>query len=130
MVPQAGNLRIARCMLAHTEMIRLPRILDSLPTREQPQAKQVALADGRVTLDRVLRSLDELQESYVTFRADWELGNMVPFTKMLADRQAKLLDQSCQRVGKESEPGEPFLRPSMQKRQTRILELCQLIQPA
>lgn len=130
MVPQAGNLRVAIGMLADTEMMRLTRILDSVPTREQPQAKQAALADGRVTLDRILRSLDEIQETYVTFRADWELGNMVPFTKMLADRQTKLRDQSRQRVGKAAEPGEPFLRPSMQKRQTKVLELCQLIQPA
>jgi hypothetical protein len=130
MLAQTGNLRIALGMLADTEMIRIGRILDAVPTRDQPQAKRAALADARLTQERTLRSLQEIFDNYGAFRADWELSHLIPFTKMLAERQAKLAVQSKQYVA----PGAGRLarsnQASMGRRQDKLLDLCRLIQPA
>lgn len=130
MVAQAGNLRISVGMLADTEMIRAIRILDSVATRDQPQAKRSALAEARTTEERTVRSLQEVLEQYQTFRSDWELAHMIPFVKMLAERQAKLAAQSQKNAeptaGKLAEPQ----RASAHRRQTKMVELCQLIRPA
>jgi len=36
----------------------------------------------------------------VQFRQNWELANMIPFVKMLADRQAALRDESAANASK------------------------------
>src|SRR5439155_14221116 len=69
MVAEAGNVRVAVGLLADTEMVRVLRILDSVSTRDTPQAKRAALADGRVTAERVLRSLQDLLEQYGASRS-------------------------------------------------------------
>jgi hypothetical protein len=127
MIVQTGNVRIGLAMLADTEMPRLQRIFDAVPSRDTPQDKRAALADARVAQERVIRSLGEFIEQHAVFRFDWELNNMIPFTKMLAERQTKLRDQSCKHS--EAAPGEAA-QLSMQRRQTKIHTLCQLIQPA
>jgi hypothetical protein len=128
MIAQTGNLRMGLGMLADTEMARLLRIFEAVPNRDNPQTKQAALADARVTLERIGRSLQEISEQYVSFRADWELANMIPFTKMLSERQAKLRDQS--RVLASAKATEESQRPGQQRRQTKMLDLVKLIQPA
>jgi hypothetical protein len=130
MAAEAGNLRISVAMLADTEMVRLLRILDSVPGRDQPQAKRAALADGRLTQERMLRSLQEIQEQYGNFRSDWELSHMIPFTKMLAERQAKMRDQSRKYAGQVPGSAPEFERRSVSRRQQKVLDLCLLIQPA
>src|SRR5262249_32235839 len=66
----------------------------------------------------------DILEQYQAFRSDWELNNMIPFTKMLADRQIQLRNQSRKLSAA------PVASPSMHRRQQKILDLCQLIQPA
>ncbi len=94
MVPQTGNMRIGLALLADTEVVRLQRILDAVPSRDKPNDKRAALADARVTQERTVRSLEEMLEQYQAFRSDWELSYMIPFTKMLAERQTKMRDHS------------------------------------
>src|SRR5205807_6267636 len=90
MLPQSGNLRISVGMLADTEMIRAIRILEAVPAREGTEAKRSALADARLTQERTARSLQEILEQYVNFRHEWELGHMVAFIDLLAERQGRL----------------------------------------
>jgi len=130
MVRQAGNLRISVGMLADTEMIRAIRILDSVATRDQPQGKRATLAEARTTQQRTIRSLQEILEQYALFRSDWELAHIIPFTKMLADRQTKLHEQSRRFAEQPASNSAELQRLSMQRRQLKILELCQLIEPA
>jgi hypothetical protein len=131
MIPQTGNLRIAVGMLADTEMIRLQRIYDAVPSRDKPAEKRAALADARVTQERIIRSLEEMLEQYAGFRADWELNNMIPFTKMLAERQTKMRDQSKKLASGEPSPVRGRLaEASMQRRQIKVLDLVNLVQPA
>jgi hypothetical protein len=130
MAAEADSVRLAVALLADTEMARVVRILESVATRDQPQAKRAALADGRVTLDRVLRSLEDQQELYAAFRSDWELSHMIPFTEMLADRQARLREQSRRQAGRGPGRAEQLQRLSVGRRQQKIMDLCQLIQPA
>jgi hypothetical protein len=130
MPTQAGNVRIALGLLADTEMVRAQRILDSVPGRDPMPAKRTALTDARLTQDRIIRSMQDLAEQYAAFRADWELVNMVPFTKMLAERQTKMADFSRQLAVAPAKGAEAFQRQSMQRRQTKVGELCKLIVPA
>jgi hypothetical protein len=130
MVAEAGNVRIAVGLLADTELVRVLRILDSVAGRDQPAAKRAALADCRLTQERIVRSLQELTEQYAGFRSDWELGHMVPFVKMLAGRQAKMRDQSRGYARKGAGKSEDFQRRSMVRRQQKVLKLCGLIRPA
>jgi hypothetical protein len=132
MLPQTGNLRIALGMLADTEMVRLRAIYDAVPSRDKPADKRAALADARVTQERIQRSLEEMIEQYATFRSDWELNNMIPFIKMLAERQTKLRDQS-RKLASAGEPSSitgQSMESSTQRRQLKMLDLCNLIQPA
>jgi hypothetical protein len=130
MPAHAGNVRIAVGLLADSEMVRAQRILDSVPGRAQPSAKRAALADARLTQERIIRSLQDLAEQYAVFRGDWELANMVPFTKMLAERQTKMRDRSKQLAVAPPTAADEFHRLSMQRRQTKVQELCRLITPA
>jgi hypothetical protein len=54
---------------------------------------------------------------------------MIPFTKMLAERQVKLRDQSRQFAGSAA-TAEEFRRRSMGSRQQKVADLCGLIRPA
>jgi hypothetical protein len=129
MLSEAGNVRVALGMLADSEMVRVLRILDSVPGRDPP-ARRAVLADGRLTLERILRSLQDLQDQYALFRSDWELGHMIPYTRMLAERQSKLRDLSRQRAAQPAASAEDLHRQSAGRRQQKIIELCQLIRPA
>jgi hypothetical protein len=125
---QAGNLRMGLGLLADTEMVRAIRILESVPTRDEPQAKRNALGDARLTGERVVRSLQEMQEHLRKFKETWETANMLPFVQMLAERQAKLRDLAKQQAA--GSGASPALVQSVQRRQTRILDMVKLIQPA
>jgi hypothetical protein len=130
MIPQTGNLRLGLAMLADSEMVRLQRIYDAVPSREKPGDKRAALADARVTQERIVRSLEEMIEQHAAFRSDWELSNMVPFTKMLADRQTKMRDQSKKLSPLPTKGEGSGVRGSMHRRQSKVLDLVHLIQPA
>ena len=123
MVRQAGNLRMSLAMLADTEMARSVRILEAVPKRENGQEMRAALADARITQQRIIRSLQEILGEYVQFRRDWELANMVPFLKMLSDRQKRMSEESH---GLAAE----FLQRSMARRQRKVLALTGLVQVA
>jgi hypothetical protein len=129
MVTQAGNLRVALGMLADTEMVRALRILEAATERDGPQAKRAALAEAQIIQQRTARSLHEMLQQFVEFRADWELANMVPFTHMLAERQTRLGEQSARHAGEPAEIARKHQKPAA-RRQSKILELCGLIQPA
>lgn len=126
MVPQAGHLRISVGLLADTEMVRALTILDNVPMRDDPRGKRTVLADARLTQERTVRSLQEIQEHFAAFRLEWEVANMTPFVKMLAERQAKLATLSVDHAEKKL-PGNP---ESAARRQEKVLTLCELIQPA
>ena len=68
-----------------------------------------------------------MQEQHIAYRADWELMNLIPFTRMLAERQTKLTEQS-RICAEKSVPDAP--RASAARRQAKVLELCRLIRPA
>ncbi len=130
MVPQAGSLRLALGMLADTEMPRVIRILEAVPGRDNPQDKRSALADAKMAQERTVRSLQDMLDDYTRFRQDWELSNMVPFTKMLADRQAGMRDESTRNVTGPA-PADPAPRQaSAQRRQAKVVALVQLAQIA
>lgn len=122
MVAAAGTLKLSIGMLADTEMIRAIRILEAVAGRDNAQARRAALADARLTQDRIVRSLEEIIANYRQFRHDWELTNMIPFTKMLADRQAGLRDLSTRMTSSE----QPALRQSTSRRQQKLIELAGL----
>lgn len=123
MVAAAGSLKLSLGMLADTEMIRAIRILENVAGRDNPQARRAALADARLTQDRIIRSLEEILTNYRQFRRDWELTNMIPFTKMLADRQAGLRDLSTKHVGRIANPS---YQASTSRRQLKLIELSSL----
>lgn len=127
LVSAAGNLKFSLGMLADTEMVRGVRVLEAVPAKDDPQGKRAALAEARFTQERTIRSLSEILEQYVQFRQNWELANMTPFVKMLADRQAALRDESAANAGK---PGAPLVMKSAGQRQAKILTLTGLAQVA
>src|SRR4029079_14707859 len=116
----SGNLRVSVGMLADTEMIRAIRILESVPSRDGPEAKRTALADARLTQERTGRSLQEIGEHYATFRQDWELAHMIAFVEMLAERQARRRDDSRRHA---AAPPTQVIRSSMKTRQLKVMEL-------
>ncbi|HUW34152.1 MAG TPA: hypothetical protein VM223_21300 [Planctomycetota bacterium] len=123
LVRQAGNLRISLGMLADTEMVRSVRILEAAPKRENAQEMRAALFDAQQTQQRTERSLQEILDEYVRFRQDWELANMMPLLKMLADRQARMSDESRTLAA-------DVLARSMLRRQTKLIQLTGLMQTA
>lgn len=125
MVAEAGNLRLSLGMLADTEMARAVRILESVPTRDQPQAKRATLGDARLTAERTIRSMQEILEQYSNFRQEWELAHLVGFTKMLADRQGLLRDESRKRGNQQAAE---LQQNSAHRRQAKLVDLAQLAQ--
>ena len=126
-VSAVGTLRFSLGMLADTEMIRLTRILESVATQDTPPAKRAALAEARFTAERTIASLNEMLGQYVAFRQNWELANMTPFLKMLADRELALRDESAAQAGK---PAAPLAAKSAAARQAKVLALAGLAQTA
>ena len=126
-VSAVGTLRFSLGMLADTEMIRLTRILESVATQDTPPAKRAALAEARFTAERTIASLNEMLGQYVAFRQNWELANMTPFLKMLADRELALRDESAAQVGK---PTATLATKSAAARQVKVLTLAGLAQTA
>lgn len=130
MVQQAGSLRLALGMLADTEMPRVIRILEAVHGRDNPQAKRSAVADAKMAQERTIRSLQDMLDDYSRFRQDWELSNMVPFTKMLADRQGGMRDESTKNVTAPA-PQDPAPRQAAAgRRQVKLAALAQLAQTA
>ncbi len=117
-----GNVQFGLKMLASTEIETLLADLKGIPTSSLKQKK---LAEARVAQERIGRSFEEMAEQFESFRADWELGNMIPYVKMLADRQTKMRDQSKKLVVQ----SEDYHRPAMQARQTKVGDLCKQIAP-
>lgn len=130
MVEQAGNLRLSVGMLADTEMEWAARIYESVPTRDQVQAKRTALADVQLTEQRTIASLQQILDQYVLFRQDWELANMTGFVKMLGDRQAVLRDTSRANVGKPQDKMSELTQASASKRQEKMVALTKLSETA
>ncbi len=126
-VSAVGTLRFSLGMLADTEMIRLTRILESVAKQDTPPAKRAALAEARFTAERTIASLNEMLGQYVAFRQNWELSNMTPFLKMLADRELALRDESAAQAGK---PAAPLAAKSAAARQAKVLALAGLAQSA
>src|SRR3954453_11582513 len=79
-----------------------------------------------MTQERTIRSLTEIAEQYSRFRSDWELANMIPFVKMLADRQAALRDASRKTAGEATGTVDSARQTSAARRQAKIAELCEL----
>ena len=115
-------------LLADAEMVRVNRILDSVAGRTGPQEKLAALADARLTQERIGRSLDEMTEQFLNYRHDWELSHALPFVKMLAERQGKLRDLS--RSFLQSASTGQLRKVSSSRRQAKVAELAGLIEPA
>lgn len=126
-VSAVGTLRFSLGMLADTEMVRLTRILESVATQDTPPAKRAALAEARFTAERTTASLNEMLGQYVAFRQNWELANMTPFLKMLADRELAFRDESIAQAGK---PAAPPAARSAAARQAKVLTLAGLAQTA
>ena len=94
MPASSGNLRLGLGLLADSELVRTIRIAESIPARDELTAKQAALADLRITQERILRSLRAMSDDLAAYRVDWEVAHTVPYLQMLAARQAKLRETS------------------------------------
>lgn len=127
MPEQAGpNMPTGMGMLADTEMVRAIRQLEQVTAAETPQAKRGALADGRLTVQRTLRSLRDVHNRFVQFREDWELDHMIPFTEMLAQRQERMAEASLDYLGLDEELVAGDQRRSITRRQEVVAELSTL----
>lgn len=130
MIPQTGDLRLGLGLLADTEMNRAQMALESVPGRESPQAKRTAIVEAGAAQERTIRSLEEMSEALAAFRTNWELSHMLPFVRMLADRQKQLAKLSNQHSSDERKSADKSLAASAHKRQEKVLDLVRLIQPA
>lgn len=131
MVEEAGDLRLAVGMLADTEMIRAVRMFESVAGKDAPREKRSVLADARLTQERIIRSLREMLDQYILFRQDWELSNMVPFVKMLAERQQRMVGESGAYAGlPPAAAPDAALRKGANRRQLKLLKLAGLAQTA
>ncbi len=131
MTPVAGNLRMSLGLLADMEMVRAIHILEAVTTRDNPQEKQSALAEARLTQERTVRGMNELLGAYVKFRQDWEQANMTPFTKMLAERQMKLRAETGALEAQAPDGASAELvQRSTGQRQEKLLHLSTLAQTA
>jgi hypothetical protein len=130
MPEQAGAVKLAVGMLADTEMVRIIRMLEMVANRDTPQDMRALLADARLTQQRAARSLADLLAQYRVFRKEWELSNMIPFVKMLAERQDKMKTESLTYAGLPPEVADQRLRQGSARRQGKLLELSGLAQTA
>ena len=130
MVQEAGDLRLSVGMLADTEMVRAVRILRTVVPLETVQQSRTALADARLTEERTLRSLEEIQKHYVQFRQDWELSNMLPFVRMMADRQRRMSGESGKYADHALGELAAAVQRSMGRRQEKMVQLAGLSRTA
>ncbi|OGV62789.1 MAG: hypothetical protein A2498_02570 [Lentisphaerae bacterium RIFOXYC12_FULL_60_16] len=126
----AGDLRLSVGLLADTELLRAVRILESVPRRDTPADKRTALAESRLTTERCARSLDEVLGRFTTYRQDWELTRMIPFVRMLADRQLGMAEASATYAGLAVNIIGETQRTGSGRRQQRLHELAGLAQSA
>lgn len=129
-VEDAGSLRLSVAMLADTEMVRSIRILEGVAARDGVQDKRAAAGEARLTAERMARSLREMLDRYVEFRRDWELEHMVPFVRMLAQRQERMGAESVSYSALSAEIADERLRAGTARRQDRVLGLAGLAQTA
>ncbi|HEY8668895.1 MAG TPA: hypothetical protein VIL86_19765, partial [Tepidisphaeraceae bacterium] len=130
MVAEAGSLRLSVGMLADTEMVRAMRILDAVMKRPTSQERRNALTDARQTQERTERSLEEMLEHYVQFRKDWEMSHMLPFIEMMAQRQQRMAEASKTYAAMPAAAVGEMQRQATARRQTKLIELCGLVQKA
>ncbi|MEO8205783.1 MAG: hypothetical protein ABI615_06345 [Chthoniobacterales bacterium] len=126
-----SSLRLPLGLLADTEVSRSVANLESVTRKDTPQDMRSMLADARLTMERTSRSLNDILEQYVRLRKDWELANMTPFVKMLADRQVALQNETA--GYKDKPPVGPTVTPlrnSVSQRQNKLLLLSNLAQVA
>jgi len=125
---EVGTLRLSVAMLADTEFVRAMRILETVAERETPQAKRAVLGDARLTEERIVDSLVEILDQFRIYRQSWELAHMVPFLKMIADRQAKLAKNSerLAAIDDNDEDVRKVQQESGTRRQTKLIELIDL----
>ena len=127
---ETGNLRLAVELLADTEMMRAERIIGSVAGRDSPAAKRAALADARLTGERIVLSLREILDQYVRWRQDWEMANMLPFTRMLAERQQRMVGEARAYAGQPEVARDNAVRNGAWRRQAKLGELAGLAQTA
>lgn len=127
MVQEAGTVRFGLGMLADTEFERVVRIMEAIQERDEPRGLIEGLTDAQSTAQRIIESLSEQLDQYVQFRSQWELTHMIAFTKMIADRQTKMAEQSRTLLEVQDEPRIADLRrQSSERRQKKLGELTGL----
>lgn len=130
MPESAGGMKVSVGLLADTELVRGVKAVESVPTREDPRQKLAALTESRLTLERAQRSFQEIHRNFVVFREGWELEHMVPFTQMVAARQAKLGEVSLRYAGLPAEALTPRVRQGCARRQDKAGQLTGLASTA
>src|SRR5207302_1414112 len=103
--------------LLYEQIMRTEAELKALLAAQQKAMDQAA---------RWARSLQEILEHYAQFRQEWELANLVPFTKLLADRQAGLRDESRKNAALPGGKSAAWRQESGGRRQAKVLELTGL----
>lgn len=128
MPEDVGTLRLSVAMLADTEFVRAIRILETVAERETPQAKRAVLGDARLTEERIVDSLEDILDQFRIYRRSWELAHMVPFLKMITDREAKLATNSerLAAIDDNDEAARKVQQESGTRRQTKLIELVDL----
>lgn len=121
---QSGNLRMSVGMLADTEMIRSVRILERAGNPNESEQRRTTLANGRLTQDRIIQSLEDILKAHVEFRQEWENLNMAAFIHMMAQRQASLVTQSTRLASQSSVSA--GARQTASRRQQKLGDLTQL----
>lgn len=130
MPEDSGNLKLSVGLLADTEMVRAIQILESVPRKDTVQEKRRALGDARLTVQRVIRSTEEIRDAYISFRKDWELSHMLAFVKMLGERETSMADASLTYAGMPAGTIGDVQQKSISRRQTKLLDLTKLAQTA
>ncbi len=126
MPEDAGSLKISVAMLADTEMVRAIQMTEGVPEREQPGQMRGALGESRLTVERTLRSVGDMWNAFQEFRRNWELENMVPFVRMLGQRQLRMAGESRGYVDMPSESIGAGLRQGTARRQRTLQRLTDL----
>ncbi len=130
MVKQAGSLRVSVDMLADSEMKRAIQIVEVIVKQDSPQRMRAKLSDAKMTHERITRSLGDILDKYIEFRGQWELSHMIPFTKMLLDRQQRMADASSKYGSMSTGEIGPVQQRAAGRRQSKLLELAGLAHAA
>ncbi len=126
----AGSLKLSVGLLADTEMIRAIQMIEGVAARENPQQKRSVLGEARLTQERTVRSLRNVLNAYIQFRKDWELENMLPFIRMLTQRQTSMNEESLAYAELPAESAGDRLRAGTSRRQRKLKDLVELTQTA